>query len=527
MLAAIGSTSFLLALFELVAIPVALPVAIVVAGVAINLLLTKVTTGASHRVWHRYAFASFDVLLLCSPVVVFGGSGLILVYLIAIVPYSFDRGRALGYYTASLAALLYIASRLAYWEMHPSQREPITWTLVYAVLLIFVSSQIVPIASKLIRRVRATRVRMYEAEHGDLVARTDARYADELGFLERSFNRMLRQLGQLIGGVQRETVQVASLADQLAQSTQSLRSAGREFSETARSMASQMDAQRGWTEQGMRRASEALDSADALRHSAESMESEARELVGATEASRAAIGRASATLVMVGEKVAHTAASVGGLAAASEQVGEFVNTVSRIARQTNMLALNAAIEAARAGDQGKGFAVVAEEVRKLAEESARAAKDVTSTIAGVRETIDQTVGAMAEGEAEVRGVGAIASEADRALAEMLSGIERLGGAIAETARVSRDQSTAMRELAESIAGVQGVAVDAAARAKTAAAAAARQTSSLDGLAQMSSELASLSERLRGSSTRFVVGATAVVDAPSPDEIVSEELVGVG
>jgi methyl-accepting chemotaxis protein len=241
MLAAIGSTSFLLALFELVAIPVVVPVAIVITGIAINSLLTKVTTGGRHRVWHRYAFASFDVLLLCSPVVVFGGSGLVLVYLIAIVPYSFDRGRALGYYTAALAAALYVASRLAYWEMHPARREPITWTLVYALLLVFVSSQIVPIASKLIRRVRATRMRMYEAEHGDLVARADARYADELGFLERSFNRMLRQLGQLIGGVQRETVQVASLADQLAQSTQSLRSTGREFSETARGLAAQMD----------------------------------------------------------------------------------------------------------------------------------------------------------------------------------------------------------------------------------------------------------------------------------------------
>jgi methyl-accepting chemotaxis protein len=76
--------------------------------------------------------------------------------------------------------------------------------------------------------------------------------------------------------------------------------------------------------------------------------------------------------------------AIGELAAKSEQIGAIVATITAIAEQTNLLALNAAIEAARAGEQGRGFAVVAEEVRKLAEESQRAAAEISTLIGAIQ-----------------------------------------------------------------------------------------------------------------------------------------------
>jgi methyl-accepting chemotaxis protein len=207
---------------------------------------------------------------------------------------------------------------------------------------------------------------------------------------------------------------------------------------------------------------------------------------------------------------------VSALGVASERVGDFVEAVSRIARQTNLLALNAAIEAARAGEHGRGFAVVAEEVRKLAEESGRAAKEIATTIADVRDNIAVAVQSMTEGESEVRGVGEIANEANTALSTLLAGIGRIAQLIADVTTVSREQSTTMRQLAEVIDGVQGVSDEAAAQAREASEAATRQMRALEGLAETSRGLAQLAERLRRSTGRFSIPSGVVAGAMPND-----------
>jgi methyl-accepting chemotaxis protein len=343
-----------------------------------------------------------------------------------------------------------------------------------------------------------------EAEGGNLLARAETHYTDELGLLQRSFNRMLGVLGQIIGVVQREADQVAGLADQLADSTGSLSASGTQFARTAVSLTSQLEAQRRFAEDGTHHAQQALSASERLRERAEEMESSATDLVRAGEASQNAIGRASHTLVTISDRVQSTANTVGALGTASEHVGEFVDTVTRIARQTNLLALNAAIEAARAGEHGRGFAVVAEEVRKLAEESARAAKEVASTISVVRENIALAVDSMAQGEREVRGVGDVADEANHALGVMLEGIRRIADVITEAAVVSRTQSVTMETLSTTMDGVQGVATEASARANMGSQLATDQTRALEGMSATSRQLAELADRLRQSISRFAV-----------------------
>jgi methyl-accepting chemotaxis protein len=236
--------------------------------------------------------------------------------------------------------------------------------------------------------------------------------------------------------------------------------------------------------------------------------------------------------VTISDRVHATATTVGALGDASADIDEFVETVSRIARQTNLLALNAAIEAARAGEHGKGFAVVAEEVRKLAEESARAAKEVADTIAIVRQNIAAAVTSMSEGEREVRDVGGIADEANRALGTMLDGIRRIAEVIGETATVSRTQSSTMETLTATMTGVQTVALEASSRANAASRVATEQTGALDGLSTTSRQLAQLAERLRHSISRFSVlslpvsgheaGAASLEASHSPNLVVRKE-----
>src|SRR2546423_1634553 len=158
----------------------------------VSFLLTRFTTRAdTHRPWHRYAFATLDVLLVSTVVMSFGNEALVALYFLIVVPYSFDRGRSLGQYTAILSTLAFLGSSWLFSTLNPSVVVRPEWTAAAAGLLLVVSWQTVPIASKLIRRIRDTREHISDAELGDLSARAESRYADELGFLQRSFNRML------------------------------------------------------------------------------------------------------------------------------------------------------------------------------------------------------------------------------------------------------------------------------------------------------------------------------------------------
>jgi methyl-accepting chemotaxis protein len=494
----------------------------------LNFLLTRFTTRAeTHQPWHRYAFATLDVLLVSTVVLSFGNEALVILYFLIVVPYSFDRGRALGQFTAILSTFAFVTSSWLFGLMNPNVATRPVWTAAAAGLLLVISWQIVPIASKLIRRIRDTREHISDAELGNLSARAESRYADELGFLQRSFNRMLEQFGALIGAMQREADEVAAAAEQFAGATHGLNAAGTGFAGTAQNLMTQVERQRAFAVTGRERTTAVLSAAERLRTRAEEAEKDAVGLVETAQRSRESVVRASDTLLAIGERVRTAAGTVSALGVASERVGDFVEAVSRIARQTNLLALNAAIEAARAGEHGRGFAVVAEEVRKLAEESGRAAKEITATISDVRENIAVAVQSMTEGESEVRGVGEIANEANTALSTMLTGIGRIAELIADVTTVSREQSTTMRQLAEAIDGVQGVSDEAATQARDASDAATRHMRSLEGLAETSRGLAMLAERLRRSTGRFRVPAETISRSAEDPSASSSESRGDG
>ena len=502
-IAIVGVSLYGASLFGLADLPISLALAVAVFGLTGNALLTAVAMRSpAHRAWHRYAFAAFDALLMSVTVLVFGSPALAGVYFLAIIPYSFDRGQSLGYFAAACSAAGFVLASWGHHLLYPAATVSVAWTIVGACVILGVSSQVVPIPTRLIRRIRKTRDVISAAERGDLLVRASARAPDELGYLERSLNRMLEQLAETVSAVQREADEVAAYAERVARTAHTLQESGAEFTSAALTLATELETQRGHTSTGARRTADARATADGLRERAEGMESNAQALVEAADSSRVAIGRAGSTLVTLGGRVRETASTVTELSAASAEVGHFAEAVSRIARQTNLLALNAAIEAARAGEQGKGFAVVAEEVRKLAHESAGAAKQISGTIADVRGRIHVVVESMTAGAREVGDVERVAAEANGAMGTIAAEVARVAAVVADTATVSRDQTVAMAELSGSIRSVETVSVEAAARAQEASRAADRQTTVLGGLTATSAELAGLAERLRASMRRF-------------------------
>lgn len=256
----------------------------------------------------------------------------------------------------------------------------------------------------------------------ELVVRT----RDEIARLAEAFNRMRANLREVVGQIIQSAGQVAESSSQLAAQAEQTAAGANDTASTMSEMASTVDQVTG--------------NAQNVSAAAEQAASRAAEGAGGVE-------RVIGQMKAIEQSAANVSTAINALNHTTGRITQIVDLITQIADQTNLLALNAAIEAARAGEHGRGFAVVAEEVRKLAEQSASAAKEIYELITTVQDESGKAVEVMAAGAAEV-------AEGSKVISEVGANIKAINFAIEDVARQVQEMAAATEEIS---AGVQNVA----------------------------------------------------------------------
>jgi methyl-accepting chemotaxis protein len=163
-----------------------------------------------------------------------------------------------------------------------------------------------------------------------------------------------------------------------------------------------------------------------------------------------AVSRTVQGMKSISENMENTARVITGLGKRSQEIGKILEVIEEIADQTNLLALNAAIEAARAGEAGRGFAVVADEVRKLAERSVEATKEIGEVIRQVQEDTGAAVDAAKAGAQETKEGIALADKAGMALRNIIESVSRSSQLMAQIAQATAKQSVSSSEVLQTV-----------------------------------------------------------------------------
>lgn len=168
------------------------------------------------------------------------------------------------------------------------------------------------------------------------------------------------------------------------------------------------------------------------------------------------VGETVSGMKKIADVVFNAGKTVDKLGKSSEQIGEIIQVIDDIADQTNLLALNAAIEAARAGEQGRGFAVVADEVRKLAERTTKATKEIGNMIKEIQYDTRGAVESMEKGRIEVENGTKLANQAGSSLEEIITASIELFDLVSQVATASEEQSITAESISRSIEGMSNV-----------------------------------------------------------------------
>ena len=310
---------------------------------------------------------------------------------------------------------------------------------------------------------------------------------------------MIGQVAQTAGSVGSSSRQMAASSEETGKATGEIAHAVGDVAQGAERQVQMLEAVRQSAEDVARAVSESAQNAQHAAETVKHTRAIAQEGVDAA-------AQASAAMHSVSDSSVEASDAIRALASKSEQIGTIVQTITGIAEQTNLLALNAAIEAARAGEQGRGFAVVAEEVRKLAEESQRAAHEISGLIGAIQGETSKAVAVVQDGARRTQDGASVVEQTREAFERIESSVQDITGQIEQIAAASQQISASAGSMQQNIVDVAAVAQQSSASTEEVSASTEQTSASAQQIAASAHDLSGNAEELNRLVAQFTTRA---------------------
>lgn len=377
--------------------------------------------------------------------------------------------------------------------------------LMIAFITLFVIFGVVyMMISRMMKPIGQLQTLMDEVAGGDLTVQSEVQTQDEIGNLSDNFNTMIVTTNEVI------TI-VNSSADNVRVSSESLSAVAEETNASSAEVAHAINE----IAQG---ASKSAEDAETVIESANDLGDQINEITTKAEIMSNLAGSTNEVNVQGQEKMRQLKGSfheweenlramaevIGALEDKVSAIGTVMETITEVSSQTNLLALNASIEAARAGEHGQGFAVVAEEVRKLAEQSARSTEEVKITVQELQEESRAVTAQMNETRENFLNQGIIVDETDQTFGEVSEMMAEMQESIAAVTQEIEVVASLKGDVSETIQTMAATAQETAAASEEVSASTDEQVRAIESVTDAAEALTELSEELTNAVNRFKV-----------------------